>query len=179
MTKDSEKAKELFAIYGGNHFFMKKDGVYDDYLKQNVSKDQEVRWGKELTDNLVNKFTEKKLMDEDAHKLFNLLKLFNRITEFKNLVQNVFENESLYDSFTKLLFLESCEGLMEFFTKNKFLSTGDLMNMNHLLLNISNSITSNNISIDSYYKGQTYMAEYLNEEIIYERIKELNIFKKT
>lgn len=170
---DKNKARQLFNTYGGNHYLMEKDGVYGEYLEYTITKDQEDLWGNELIGLLINKFIDTKIMDENTHKLFDLLQTFKRVDEFIELVQLVFASTDKYDSFTVLLFLESCDDLLDYFKKNKTVSLGSLKRVNDILSHLSSSITLNNISINLYYKKQLYLSDYLSEKLIFERIQAL------
>lgn len=53
MNQDLSKAKSLFIDYGGSHFGMGRECVYEEYLSYGISKEKELEWIEEYQAKLL------------------------------------------------------------------------------------------------------------------------------
>jgi hypothetical protein len=79
MTENIEIAKKLFFDFACNYYYMRHDGVYEEYKKFNITEEQEKDWRREYIEFWINKlsiedtFPLRRLIDANAQELIPAL----------------------------------------------------------------------------------------------------------
>lgn len=113
-----DRAKEIFMKYGGSHFHIHRDMMWDEYKSYEVSKATEDEWFKECQENCIAQIKE----GDDVS--FNMSKVCTIIREKKNteylseLVQALEVSINEIDTFRRLVVTEQLAELIRFLELN-------------------------------------------------------------
>lgn len=108
--QDFKTAKEMFLYYGGDAFFMERDGVLDRYKKFKITKESEQHW---LSEMFTNDIGELKTNFNSDRSLVLFLELINIVYKTKSsfffdcLQDLIFSLPMDVNPFNYLVFLES------------------------------------------------------------------------
>jgi len=117
---DIQKAKEMFLKYNGNYFHMERDDVLYEYRGYSISKEQEKIWINEIINNYINKL---RISGDDMSRnlyinyFYSICDIIIRSNDVSNviLLYEEFKKKSYYDSFSKLLMLESIYKCLKYY----------------------------------------------------------------
>lgn len=174
MTNNIQLAKEIFIKYGGNKFYMEREGEYALYKSFDISKDQEVEWITEYHKEIVTKIKAEKNANTFItmfNELSNSIILFKDIDSFESILDIVKEKNTALDSFTRLRMTEETYNIVDALSKNSIKKNIVLTNAKKLILEILDSIIKTPITIDNDYYRIGYLEDMLNNHNIINRVK--------
>lgn len=174
MDKDKLlEAKEIFLKYGGSHFYMEREGEYENYKKFLISESQEKLWLNEYQNELLLKIANEDFASDYFIEITDALKRSKDGTCFSKLLDWVKEKETRLDTFSKVLM---CEGILDVIESFKRAETENSQMINEariLVLDILNNSLNKPVIIASYYRDTDYLNDVINEDKIISRIKKL------
>ena len=165
-----EEGKKLFFRYGGNHGLMNHDGVLDDYRQIGVTSRQEMEWASELVDDLLIKFVQEKVVDENFHRLVTLIKTFNLALTLESLSELVRSQLGKLDTFTQLLACEQIYEVAQHFRREGLLKDGGQRVMGDLRA-IAIQLSTSPYTIAEFYRRGLLLPGALSDESLRSRIR--------
>lgn len=176
MSSNLETAKVIFIKYGGNHFFMEREGEYILYKSFNISKEQEIDWIREHHKEIIRRIKAEnsvKTLVTKLSEISNSIILFKDIDSFQSILDIVKEKSRVVDSFSRLRMAEEIYNIIDALSKNKVKKENVLPYAKKLVLDILNSIIENPIIVDEDYHKMGYLKDILNDDNIISRAKRL------
>ncbi|MCL2224517.1 MAG: hypothetical protein FWB96_06080 [Defluviitaleaceae bacterium] len=158
-------AKEIFFKFGGRHFHMAREEVYDEYKQYGISLSQEREWRIEMRDEIYDKLIQEsnnRIMADLFAEYGNLVEDLQDEAGYEFMLDFTRNNVHLFDSMAVLWNVNFILGVRG--VKNKKLKTRVIKESILLLQNI--------LSGNIYVSEDHYTSEELSVEKISERIKQ-------
>lgn len=166
-------ARKIFLNYGGNHYYMEREGEYDYYKSFNISKEQEHLWIKEYQLELLEKIEVEKDIGSLFASLGGTIRHYNDMNCL-NLMLEVAERKAKeVDSFTALRIAEEILNAVEPYRNSKLDETNIIQRANNIALEILKNILKSPITVALYYREFDYLKDVITDESIIQRVKYL------
>jgi hypothetical protein len=167
MKVNIEKAKKLFMEYGGSHFGMGRECVYDEYLRYNVSKSQELLWIKEYQTNLLEE------LNKDPNETSIVSRYSGSVSDYKNyealepLITFTKENMTKLCSFSKLRYAEE---IFRATAAKRRIVEGDVFSKaRKISVDLLYSVIKEPIAVSSRYKKESLLKDVISDQSILDR----------
>ncbi|MCL6592246.1 MAG: hypothetical protein K6U80_20155 [Firmicutes bacterium] len=172
MPKDEDTlvAKKIFFEFGGSHFHMAREGVYDTYKKFNISKKQELIWINEYLNVLFSKINDKTIIDDEVMDLMRIIREYKQINHFEKLLDWAKTINPNADSFTKLRLAEEILDIIKLFKKESTIPKC-VKDAKIFALDVLHEINRKPITVAQYYKNIGYLKNFLDDGVIKKRIE--------
>ncbi len=175
MDKDElSKAKDIFMRCGGNHFYMEREGAYDNYRSFNISKKQEMLWRVEYRQLLFDKIKTEDIVSPSFSELTSSIGQSKDVNGFQLVLDLINKKRNNIDTFSQLRMAEETFTIVESFKndndakKNKIIVEAKI-----LALDMLREIDEKPIIIAPYYHNIAYLRDALTEDKIKNRVQRL------
>ena len=156
---ETQSPKEIFIHYGGSHFHMERDGIYQTYKSYNISRDQEIEWLSEYQDCLARKISESPTDSDSFSKLCQVVTLEGNIESLNKLINLTRNNAELLDSFSKVRYAEELiRTVKEFSRHRKHELYSEIINISKWLLQY---VLTNPVTVAPHYRKISYLRGVL------------------
>lgn len=163
-------AKQMYWDYECSHFFMEREGEYEDYLKFQVPQYLEIKWKKEFQNNLLTKYI--KCTAGILERKVDLLLIISTIDEntrdmLPNIIDVFVKTFDTFDTYSQLHIIR------RILDRSNKLSGGINSNVSRKALDLLKHMLKKPISISSEYTqdedwvefNENYTVDMLREEI--------------
>lgn len=142
MTNEIEKAKEMYFNYSCNEYYMKVDGVLDEYKNYGISTELQKQWKNEY---ILSEFN--KLKKEDDIKSLKNIQNFIKENHDVNALVELYKYYSINKNSNDYLKLSKiCSAIVS--SISLFMLKGKEEFINKILMDVLDSITSIMLKID-------------------------------
>ena len=167
IEKRYTEAKLLFTRYGGSHFHMARDTVYDCYRSFDVPKEMEDAWRREMKRSYLCRLREE-CDEREIGMLFSricdILEYDKDVNGMSSMIEYARNNQSWLDTLTNVKIAEIVLNVVANFEINYRYS------MIKKALDLLRALKEADFRIAEGYKEDGQIPEYATRDRIYERI---------
>jgi hypothetical protein len=166
--KDIARAHKLFLDYGGDKFFMDRDGVLSEYEEFNISSEIEMEWMKEFLNIVLYEF--KHSENDDMVFSASMYMKTNSWYFKKDSLTFIRRNEAKLTSVDDFSRLRLLEDISRYSLPP---SLGERFKIANKSINELKMMLKRKLVIDPVYLDDIGPHNYLKEDVLRERIKDL------
>lgn len=167
------KAKELFLKYEGSHFYMSRDGEYENYKKYQVTKEQEKEWINEYQMELIQKL-DKQDLPKQIRTFCTTVRAFLEISNLQKMVSKLKSIEQALDSYSRFLISKEILETLDYVVKNSAndFTNPDMQSVKLYAIDSLQDLTQKPITVASIYTnkygtfGDTFSEDTILKKVI-------------
>ena len=153
MSIEYSEAKDIFLRFGGSHFFMAREGIYDHYKSLMIPKELERQWSLEECERLIELVRKSKLADANFGSLCNFIKSAQAAKPLAELLAFFQQEMGDFDTFSLLRFgeesLRLCESLKRWLPQGKALEE----RLCNFVVEAAKTMQKKQINVDPHFQN--------------------------
>lgn len=157
--------------YGGIHFYMAREGEFEQYRSFNIPKEQEFLWIQEYEKERLKEVETEDIVDVNFFRLCDAISAYDDIYYLEEMHKLIKRKTNSMDSFSLMLMAEGLLRIVESFSKKDMKDHQITLLTKDFALKILASILEKPITIASYYKQPEYLFDPVDEEHLIVRVK--------